>query len=202
MIDYEKVLLFCEKHQLSFEEFMLLYTLHIKSGNYVEHLHSNMSEYYSNKKTNYVEMAKDLETRGFLVILKHISPKIIRIKDLQITEKFVNLLFVDPDEIWKKFIERYPDKGYSPTGATQFGARIVKENDKEYFLHNILKNADKHRAEKILTSLEEMFDFDGEAPTRPAQYGISRFIRNWDVLLKQHEENSESRGGNWHVQVI
>lgn len=206
MIDYEKVLTFCHKYNISFEEFMLLYTLHMRNQQYKTHLHETMSEYYQDKEINWIKTVNSLQERGFLEKLRdQKDPKRLLIKDLRITEKFVNLLFVDPDEIWKKFLQRYPSRGFSPTGNSEFGANIVKENDKEYFMHNILKNADREEANNILSYLEQMFDYDEnlQTPNLPAQFGVSRFLRNWDEILRQFLYEQNLGGGkNWSSKMI
>lgn len=197
MIDYDKLITFCTTYNLEVEEFLLLYTLHIRNQNSTPEIYPLMDVYYKNKEINWSRKIRSLEEREFLIILKEPRDgKTFLIKDLQITDKFVSLLFINPDDIWKKFVSRYPRRGLSPTGSSDFGSNVVKEGDKEYFIKNILKNADKIAADKIISLLEEMFDWDDTKKECQimARYGISRFMLNWDEFVRQHEENESGAG--------
>lgn len=195
MIEYERFLKFCEKYGLSFEQFMLMYTINLRNQNSRPDLHEFMAKYYSGKmNTNWYEMVESLAERDFITILDR--KKDLRkflIKDLRLTDKFVNLLSIDVDEVWIKFVERYPLTGISPNGLGTFDSAISQdaEIDKQYFLRNVLRDSSRKGVDEILSTMENMFKWNGVKATEYARVGISRFLRNWDTYLRMHKEKTE-----------
>lgn len=167
-------------------------------------IYGMMRDYYSNNKDDrYVDMVRKLNDRGFLEILKEPENKnSIDLRYLKITEKFSDLLFISPDDIFAKFYSMYPSKGVSPDGYSYFTANLLDKDDKEYFIKNVLKNVNKSESDRILYLVSEMFDvgFDGK-PRNFAKVGISKFIRNISEILKQWEEEQNSNSGNWNSKV-
>lgn len=203
MIDYDRVLDFCSAQKIDFEDLMLLYSLHLRNEQIDPALHSRMNEYYKRGKTNgtaYVQKAKRLRDMGFLEFLKEPEGAILEIKNLKLTDEYAGTLFIDPDEIWNMFYKRYPAKGW--LDGKSFIANMLdpKGDDKAHFKKNILKNANKSDAWRILFVVEEMFDYDpiAERPSGYAKVGISKFIHNWDEILRQWEKDKEEEDtGNY-----
>ncbi len=203
MIDYEKLLGFLNVQDLDVRELFLLYTLHIKNEQVAPELDGQMNLYYKrnkNKGAGFVKMVEDLEERGFLTILKKNEDGSIDVKNLKIEEKFVNLLFCDPNSIWKEFLLRYPLKGISPDGMSYFPSKRIEKQDEENFKKKILKNVNKFEASQIIYIMEDMFDWNPkiQQPEKFATIGISRFILNWDTILSEwKKEQEEIDKGNW-----
>jgi hypothetical protein len=189
MIDYQKTLKFCVENELEFEELVLLYTIHIRNSNESPELHPLMQQYY-NGKSNY-DMIVSLEVRGFLTILrKDETKRKIKLNEILITEKFTDLLFIQPDTVWSEFYKRYPTVGIFGDGKGYFPAKTLAADDKEYFIREILKNADKFQADQIIKCVEEMFSYNiyTQKPEAYAKMGITKFMRNWDEIVKTHLE--------------
>lgn len=202
MLDYNKLLDFYNEHDLSADELMLLYTLYIRNEQIDPSIYKQMSTYYNknrDKGYRFVTMVRNLRDRGFLEILKESGEEdSIDLKYLKIDQKFVDLLFIRPDDIWSKFYARYPAKGVSPDGYDYFTANLLDKDDEQYFKKHILKNANKAEAEKILYYVEEMFDWNPykQKPENYAKVGITKFLRNWNEIIRQWEE--EETSGNWN----
>ena len=197
MIDYKKCLEFCIEQKLKFPELMLLYTLHIRNEEVDKTLYKSMNTYYQdNKDEKFLTMVRDLEKRGFLEILRD-DGTFIEISNLKIEQKFVDLLFIDPDEIWNKFYQRYPTKGYMD--GKEFTANMLNPGDKELFKRKIIKNVDRFEAGKILYYVADMFDFNPKTgkPEKSAKVGISKFLLNWDEILRQWKEQEEDDNFNY-----
>lgn len=206
MIDYEKSAEFCSKNNLTMEELFLLYTLHLRNEYPSAELNKVSAAYYAsnrNKGIAFVDMVNDLHDRGFLEILKQDEPDKIDVKNLRITEEFGDLLFVDPDFIWNKFYLRYPAEGYMD--GKYFTANMLdpKGNDKQVFIKKVLKTVNKDRALELLYVLEDMFDWDpiSKKPNRRARVGISKFLMNWDEILKQWKEDNEMNIGGGYKSL-
>lgn len=204
MIDYEKILDFLIENDLEFNEFMLLYTLHLRNLQEYPELYGRMDKYYSKRSETicYKDMIDSLEERDFLENFNKSTPYIIN--RLKISEKFTDLLFIDPDDVWKELINCYPSYGEAPSGYGSFKANRAKEGDKEYFIKNILKNSDKIAADRVIEVVKDMFDYDEKLgkPTKNAEVGLSRFLLNWDVYLKEYEETKDnSKNGNWSTKI-
>lgn len=168
-----------------------------------------MDAYFSEGKSSgipWVNMIRKLEERDFIEVLKYDpqNPNSVQIRNLKIKEKFTDLIFCDSNEVWKKFYTRYPSKGIS--GNESFIANMLdpKSDDEKVFKTKILKGANKAEADKILYFVEEMFDFDPirQRPQRFASVGISKFIHNWDEILRQWLENeAEKAKGDWTTRM-
>lgn len=189
MIEYNKVLEFCVQHKLEMEELMLLYTIETRNKNTEPELHPLMSQYYTQKGGNY-DMVESLAQRGFLTILDRSGSRRFNLRNLMVTEKFSDLLFVQPDYVWSEFYKRYPAVGVFGDKQAYFKANRLAPDDKEFFIKNILKNSTKEGAQQILKWVEEMFSYNPSTgkPEGYAEVGISKFLLNWDEILKEHVE--------------
>lgn len=198
MLDYQKVLPFCVEHDLSFDELMLLYTIDIRNKNTHPELHPLMSQYYS-AKSNFDTILL-LEKKGMLQILsRNKTDRKLLLRNLVVTDKFSDLLFIQPDNVWHEFYKRYPAVGIFGESNAYFQANMLGADDKEYFINNILKNANKEGADQILKRVEQMFSYNEYTgkPEGYAKVGISKFLRNWDEILKTHvEKYVETRSFN------
>lgn len=195
MLDYEKILNFCLENELDFGEFMLLYTLEMRNQQYKPEIHSLMDKYFNSQKTNYKKIIEDLEERGFLTILKPIKGNNVIVRNLQISNKFTDALFVDVDEVFNELVRIYPSEGISPNGNGLFAANIIKAEDRDYFKNNILKNSDRVEARKIIDFVKSKFEYDErlKKPTLYATLGFSRFLLNYKSIREQWEKENKSK---------
>ena len=209
MLDYVAVLKFCTDHDIMFEDFMLLHSLYVRNEQIAPESYEMMDDYFlRTKKTGipWIKIVDDLEERKFLIVLKREkTPNILQIKNLKVTQKFIDLLFCRPDEIWQKFYERYPAIGVAPDGLSYFTANMLDKDDEEYFKKHIIKNANKFEASKILYHIEEMFDWNPNKgkPEQYARVGISKFLRNWKEILRKHlEEQEQQANSDWRTRRV
>lgn len=203
MIDDGKVLEFCNSNKLKYEEFMLLRNLYLKNEQIMPELYSSMDKYYrENSSVKFVQMIKDLEERDFLEILKDSNDNSIQIKNLKISDKFCELLFVDPEEVWEKFLNSYPSKGVMD--GKEFSAKMITKDTKDNFKKYVLKGANKMEADAILYIVQEMFDCDVRGkPRNYAVIGVDRFVLNWQTIKKEWEkEQQEIIKGDWRTRQV
>lgn len=201
MIDYEKLLSFCLKQGMNNEEVFLLHSL-FKVSNQEVNLIPKIKQYYSVNKDRgmkFIDIAEGLQERGLLTILKKNADGGIEFKNLQITEEFKNLLFVtDKEYYWNLFRERYPYDGYM-NGEHFYSNRPDPHKDFDLFKKHMLKNKNKSEADKMIQIIESMFDWNcvKKKADGYASVGISKFIYNWETILKEWQEESSSPSSNY-----
>lgn len=200
MIDYSKMLSFCIQYDLDADELFLLFSLYVKDEQMFTEVHGDMKKYFIKHMNNrYVDKVVSLEERGLLEFLRPIEDKNkVDFKNLKITSKFIDLLFVkDKDIYWKKFRDRYPSEGWMD--GKIFKANNATEKDRENFEKIILKNMNKSDADNMILILESMFDWNmvTNKPDGYASVGIEKFIYNWEYILKEWQEGSSSNSSNY-----
>ena len=194
MIDYEKILDFLIENDLEFNEFMLLYTLHLRNLQEYPELYGRMDKYYSKRSETicYKDMIDSLEERDFLENFNKSTPYIIN--RLKISEKFTDLLFIDESNAWNLFYSRYPKEGLSPDGNSTFYSNLIDKDSKDYFKKYVLKNSDKIAFEKIIKTMEEMFEWNGEKSKGYARVGLNKYLLNFEEIMKNYQE---SKNNGW-----
>lgn len=196
MIDYEKILDFLIENDLEFNEFMLLYTLHLRNLQEYPELYERMDKYYSKRSETicYKDMIDSLEERDFLENFNKSTPYIIN--RLKISEKFTDLLFIDESSAWNLFYSHYPKEGLSPDGNSTFYSNLIDKDSRDYFKKYVLKNSDKIAFKKIIDTMQEMFGWNGERATGYARVGLNKYLLNFEEIMKNYQEN-ESKKSNW-----
>jgi len=199
MINQRKVLEFYDEYKLSIEKLFFCYNIYLRNSQQTPENNKLLDKYYKENSLEYIKMIDELVERDFIELLKPIKDGVIELKYVRVTDKFENLMFCNPDEIWENFYIRYPAKGVSPDGYSYFTANLLDKDDKEYFKKHILKNADKFEAEKMIFIISEMFDWNPTTrkPEAFAKVGVSKFIRNYQTIVKQWEEEQSENSGSW-----
>lgn len=203
MIEYDKMLSFCNGVGISAEEFFLIQTVYLRNETDDLDLHREMNVYYSlipqKLDINYVNILKNLEKKGLIRITRRYESPItkIELKHVSLTDKCRQLLLCNPEEVWEKFVSLYPAKGRLKDGTT-FVANLVKAGDEEYFKKHILKNSSKSAAAKVLLIVDEIFD----GGKKPAEIGITNFLRNWKTYEKRWENGEYSDTIEWKFERL
>jgi len=198
MINQKRVAELCLLFGIDFEMLMLCYNVYIRNQQISPEVNKVIDEYYKKTKKPWLKIIEELEEKGLIENLKP-NVAIIELKNLIIMDKFVDEIFINSENVWESFYLRYPSKGISPDGYSYFTANLLDKDDKDYFLKHILKNADKFQANKILYILEDMFNFNPitKKPEGFAKVGVSKFLRNFETIVKQWEEEQSENSGSW-----
>lgn len=205
MLETSRLLDFCITNNLDVEEYTLLNNLYLRNEQINPELFPLMDKYYrrnSSRGRKYVQMIKDLENRGFLETLKDIEEGSVEIKNLKISDKFSELLFINPEEYFERFYKAYPRKGI--LDGKEFTANMITKDTKENFNKYVLKGANKQEGNAIMYIISEMFNVGLDGKPDPNVYaiiGIDRFCMNWQTIKEQWEEEQRNpANGNWSTR--
>ena len=145
MIEYDKMLSFCNGVGISAEEFFLIQTVYLRNETDDLDLHREMNVYYSlipqKLDINYVNILKNLEKKGLIRITRRYESPItkIELKHVSLTDKCRQLLLCNPEEVWEKFVSLYPAKGRLKDGTTFVAnLQVIRKVKKESLLYFIL----------------------------------------------------------------
>lgn len=189
---------FLMKHDLTAEQYLIIYTvLATKEGKAIYAPFLRLAEQYR-KKNNTIKsqaLAKDAIDKGFLRLIN--SSKPIKIDNMEITEKFRDLIFVSKDICFRQALNTYPDD-LKVDGKT-INSKIYKGgvNELKDMYYNVVTQGGNKSEHDLFIKLVKL-EFE---TNRFASVKFDYFISNWEILkeslLKKHKHKlvtSNNRG--------
>jgi len=185
---------FCNTHDISVEELLLLHRIYTKQKNLKQEVNFNLaSELYQkqNKEIHdYKKLALLLEEKGFIINENETKDKIL-IAKLKVSDKFIQSIFITKEIAFQEALSVYPN--YLVVEGKEIQAKTCKEGtaflEEEYY--KTIKGGDKFEHNRFieLTSI----NFQGK---KYANEKFITWIKNWGILAPIIEENIKKQGSN------
>lgn len=178
---------FCNNHNISVEELLLLHRIYTKQKNLKQEVNFNIaSELYQkqNKDTHeYKKLVKLLEEKEFIINENEDKNKIF-INKLKVSDKFIQSIFVTKEIAFQEALSVYPN--YLVIDGKEVQAKTCKEGtaylEEEYY--KTIKGGDRFEHNRFIELTRVNF--------QNKKYASEKFItwlKNWGILAPIIEEN-------------
>lgn len=178
---------FCNNHNISVEELLLLHRIYTKQKNLKQEVNFNIaSELYQkqNKDTHeYKKLVKLLEEKEFIINENEDKNKIF-INKLKVSDKFIQSIFVTKEIAFQEALSVYPN--YLIIDGKEVQAKTCKEGtaylEEEYY--KTIKGGDRFEHNRFIELTRVNF--------QNKKYASEKFItwlKNWGILAPIIEEN-------------
>lgn len=178
---------FCNNHNISVEELLLLHRIYTKQKNLKQEVNFNIaSELYQkqNKDTHeYKKLVRLLEEKEFIINENEDKNKIF-INKLKVSDKFIQSIFVTKEIAFQEALSVYPN--YLIIDGKEVQAKTCKEGtaylEEEYY--KTIKGGDRFEHNRFIELTRVNF--------QNKKYASEKFItwlKNWGILAPIIEEN-------------
>lgn len=173
---------FCLEHNLTVEEYYILFNLEKPSDKFIEYCEK--FHYSVTFKTIILKLQK-------LEFVKTILSDVTStIKNTKVTDTFLNLTQITKENAWKEVLDVYPVYGYINNKKVNL-LNFRDEKAKNYYYNVIIQNGKLDLHKKFIEIVQFHFQNQLERGTRIATIssdynclGLEKFVFSWDAFIR------------------
>lgn len=177
------------ENDLTIEQFFCGYLIHLSKEKITE-VNKEFEIYFKKqiKKVNFLKNVDVLEEKGFIKN-GNVDPQTYKFENIQILNKFTELLIVEKEKAWEQVLELYPMYGWINNKKVFLQKQDQKLKD--YYFNHILKGGNIRLHEKFLAIIDYYFEDKVESfsnlktlQSSEQCMSLQNFLYSWESMHK------------------
>lgn len=225
MFDLQKVFVFLEKNNITFEEMGVLLTIYYRNSS--KEISDASNRYYIKKETQmynvngvlypimWKDLVENLIQKGLIEDFrsdreKNNSEPFIKFAKLKVTEKFTNKYFVKKENAYEYALSLYPN--FIEVKGVRHQAKAVNhEKYSAIFYQKVIKNGDKEAFDFFVYMTKDLFDFKpkydenglevGGECLNPPMTKWDKYLDGFEILAQDFKERGDVSNNTWNSLI-